>query len=81
MSVFYGYGGAHGYGYIFPKCGHVNAGIGLSPGRGLLLLRARHPLLHLTREVRRQPDHALQHHQLRAVMHLVFFHGHQNLEP
>ena len=28
MSVFYGYGGAHGYGYIFPKCEHVNVGIG-----------------------------------------------------
>jgi geranylgeranyl reductase family protein len=28
MSVFYGYGGAHGYAYIFPKCEHVNVGIG-----------------------------------------------------
>jgi geranylgeranyl reductase family protein len=28
MSVFYGYGGAHGYAYIFPKSAHVNVGIG-----------------------------------------------------
>jgi geranylgeranyl reductase family protein len=28
LSVFYGYGGAHGYAYIFPKCEHVNVGIG-----------------------------------------------------
>ena len=28
MSVFYGYGGAHGYAYIFPKRDHVNVGIG-----------------------------------------------------
>jgi len=28
LSVFYGYGGAHGYAYIFPKCDHVNVGIG-----------------------------------------------------
>jgi geranylgeranyl reductase family protein len=28
MSVFYGYGGAHGYAYIFPKAAHVNVGIG-----------------------------------------------------
>lgn len=28
MSVFYGYGGAHGYAYIFPKREHVNVGIG-----------------------------------------------------
>lgn len=28
LSVFYGYGGAHGYAYIFPKRGYVNAGIG-----------------------------------------------------
>jgi geranylgeranyl reductase family protein len=28
LSVFYGYGGAHGYAYIFPKRGHVNVGIG-----------------------------------------------------
>ena len=26
--MFYGYGGAHGYAYIFPKRGHVNVGIG-----------------------------------------------------
>jgi geranylgeranyl reductase family protein len=28
LSVFYGYGGAHGYAYIFPKTAHVNVGIG-----------------------------------------------------
>jgi geranylgeranyl reductase family protein len=28
LSVFYGYGGAHGYAYIFPKPAHVNVGIG-----------------------------------------------------
>ncbi len=28
LSVFYGYGGAHGYAYIFPKRQHVNVGIG-----------------------------------------------------
>jgi len=28
MSVFYGYGGAHGYAYIFPKREHVNVGVG-----------------------------------------------------
>jgi geranylgeranyl reductase family protein len=28
LSVFYGYGGAHGYAYIFPKLEHVNVGIG-----------------------------------------------------
>jgi geranylgeranyl reductase family protein len=28
LSIFYGYGGAHGYAYIFPKRGHVNVGIG-----------------------------------------------------
>src|SRR4029077_11430842 len=28
LSVFYGYGGAHGYAYVFPKCEHVNVGIG-----------------------------------------------------
>jgi geranylgeranyl reductase family protein len=28
LSVFYGYGGAHGYAYIFPKRGHVNVGVG-----------------------------------------------------
>jgi flavin-dependent dehydrogenase len=28
LSVFYGYRGAHGYAYIFPKRNHVNVGIG-----------------------------------------------------
>jgi len=28
LSVFYGYRGAHGYAYVFPKRGHVNVGIG-----------------------------------------------------
>ena len=28
LSVFYGYGGAHGYAYIFPKREHLNVGIG-----------------------------------------------------
>jgi geranylgeranyl reductase family protein len=28
LSVFYGYGGAHGYAYVFPKRDHVNVGIG-----------------------------------------------------
>jgi len=28
MAVFYGYGGAHGYAYIFPKREHLNVGIG-----------------------------------------------------
>jgi geranylgeranyl reductase family protein len=28
LAVFYGYGGAHGYAYIFPKRDHVNVGIG-----------------------------------------------------
>jgi flavin-dependent dehydrogenase len=28
LSVFYGYGGAHGYAYIFPKRDYVNVGIG-----------------------------------------------------
>ena len=28
LSVFYGYGGAHGYAYIFPKQAHLNVGIG-----------------------------------------------------
>jgi geranylgeranyl reductase family protein len=28
LSVFYGFGGAHGYAYIFPKRSHVNVGIG-----------------------------------------------------
>ena len=28
LAVFYGYGGAHGYAYIFPKRAHVNVGIG-----------------------------------------------------
>src|SRR5260370_26449723 len=28
LAGFYGYGGAHGYAYIFPKREHVNVGIG-----------------------------------------------------
>jgi len=28
LSVFYGYGGAHGYAYIFPKRAHLNVGVG-----------------------------------------------------
>jgi geranylgeranyl reductase family protein len=28
LSVFYGFGGAHGYAYIFPKAAHVNVGVG-----------------------------------------------------
>jgi geranylgeranyl reductase family protein len=28
LTVFYGYGGAHGYAYIFPKKAHLNVGIG-----------------------------------------------------
>lgn len=28
MYVYYGYGGAQGYGYVFPKTSHVNAGVG-----------------------------------------------------
>jgi geranylgeranyl reductase family protein len=28
LSVFYGYGGAHGYAYIFPKQAHLNVGVG-----------------------------------------------------
>jgi len=28
LWVFYGYGGAHGYAYVFPKREHVNVGIG-----------------------------------------------------
>jgi geranylgeranyl reductase family protein len=28
LSVFYGFGGAHGYAYIFPKVAHINVGIG-----------------------------------------------------
>src|SRR4051812_10214387 len=28
LSVFYGYQGAHGYAYVFPKRAHVNVGIG-----------------------------------------------------
>jgi geranylgeranyl reductase family protein len=28
LWVFFGYGGAHGYGYIFPKRRHVNVGVG-----------------------------------------------------
>ena len=28
LAVFYGYRGAHGYAYVFPKQGYVNAGIG-----------------------------------------------------
>jgi flavin-dependent dehydrogenase len=28
LAVFYGYGGAHGYAYIFPKTAHCNVGIG-----------------------------------------------------
>jgi geranylgeranyl reductase family protein len=28
LSVFYGYGGAHGYAYIFPKKAHLNVGVG-----------------------------------------------------
>ena len=28
LSVFYGFGGAHGYAYIFPKVAHVNVGVG-----------------------------------------------------
>lgn len=28
LAVFYGYGGAHGYAYVFPKRDHVNVGIG-----------------------------------------------------
>ncbi len=28
LAVFYGYGGAHGYAYVFPKREHVNVGIG-----------------------------------------------------
>ena len=28
LSVFYGFGGAHGYAYVFPKVAHVNVGVG-----------------------------------------------------
>jgi geranylgeranyl reductase family protein len=28
LAVFYGYGGAHGYAYIFPKKAHCNVGVG-----------------------------------------------------
>jgi geranylgeranyl reductase family protein len=28
MYVYYGYGGAYGYGYLFPKVSHVNVGVG-----------------------------------------------------
>jgi flavin-dependent dehydrogenase len=28
MYVYYGYGGAYGYGYLFPKASHVNVGVG-----------------------------------------------------
>jgi flavin-dependent dehydrogenase len=28
MYVYYGYGGAYGYGYLFPKASHVNFGVG-----------------------------------------------------
>jgi len=38
----------------------------------LCRLHRRDPLLHLPREVRRDAEHPLNHHQLPAVMHLVF---------
>ena len=41
---------------------------------------ARHPLLHLPREVWREPHHPLQHHQLPAVVHFVLLGRHQHLE-
>ena len=44
-------------------------------------MRARaHPLFALTREVRRDADHALHQHELTAVMHLVLFGAEHILE-
>ena len=39
----------------------------------LSLGRRRHTFEHLTRQVRHLPDHALEHHELTAMVHLVFF--------
>src|SRR5581483_4215087 len=36
--------------------------------------------LHFARQVRHNPDHALDEHELRAVMHFVLFHSHQHFE-
>jgi hypothetical protein len=40
---------------------------------GLLLLHGRHPLLHLSGEVRRNTQHPLHQHQLPAMVHLMLF--------
>src|SRR5262249_6010869 len=37
------------------------------------LLCLRHPLLHLARQVRNNPDHAFDQHELAAMMHFMFF--------
>jgi hypothetical protein len=47
----------------------------------LLLLEPRHAFLRFTREVRDDAEHALHEHQLRAVVHLVFFRREQQIEP
>ena len=44
------------------------------------LLRLRHTLLHLPCQVWHEADHALQHHQLAAMVHFVFLGREQHLE-
>jgi len=43
-------------------------------------LHGSDPLLHLTRGVRHDSDHALNQHQLTAVVHFVLFDAQQHLE-
>src|SRR5688572_2626045 len=43
--------------------------------------RLRHALLHPPSDMRHEPDHPLDEHQLAAVMHLVLLRREQHLEP
>src|ERR1039458_5076928 len=47
----------------------------------LCRLHSRDPLLHVPRQVRRDAEHPFCHHQLPAVMHLVFLGRDQHFEP
>lgn len=48
---------------------------GLSP-----CLSPGHALLHLAREVRKNAEDTFDQHQLPAMMHFMFFHGHRHIE-
>ena len=52
----------------------------LTARRLRLSLPARHHLLHPASEVRHHAHHPFQHHQLRAMMHLVLLDAQQHLE-